>query len=181
MAQQDVRPVAGKFFGQYWIDHLHFTLGGLALAIGPFSFRRDLLERKPRLHRTIGLVYLTCVVASGGAALLMATVSLAGLVAHLGFAVLGCLWLLTSGLGLVAIKRGDILTHRRWMVRSYACCFAAATLRPQLPLLVVVFGGEFEPAFRVVSWSAWVPNLIFAEFWLRRTRPDGSWRSHRPT
>ena len=35
----------------------------------------------------------------------------------------------------------------------------------------------FEAAFRVVSWSAWVPNLIFAEIWLRNTSPDGRWSS----
>lgn len=172
--QQDARPASGRFLGQQWIDHVHFTCGGLALLVGPFSFRRDLLACSRRTHRAIGIVYVTCVLLAGVSSLLMASVSMAGLVAHLGFAVLGCLWLATTAAGLLRIRRRDVVAHRRWMVRSYALCFGAATLRPQLPVLVATLG-DFEAAFRVVSWSAWVPNLIFAEIWLRNTLPNGRW------
>ena len=52
------------------------------------------------------------------------------------------------------------------MVYSYAACFAAVTLRIWMPLLVLAFG-EFLPAYRVVAWLCWVPNLAFAFFWVR--------------
>jgi len=29
--------------------------------------------------------------------------------------------------------------------------------------------GSFEPAYRLVTWLAWVPNLIAAAIWIRRT------------
>ena len=156
------------------MDHVHFTCGGIALIVGPFSFRRDALAQKPAVHRAIGWLYMTCVLLSGTAALLMATNSIAGIASHLGFGILGVLWLGTSVVGLAHVKRGNVVAHRRWMVRSYALCFAAATLRPQLPILALAFG-DFQTAYRVVSWSCWVPNLIFAELWLRRTRPNGTW------
>lgn len=35
-----------------------------------------------------------------------------------------------------------------------------------MPLLIVAFG-EFLPAYRVVAWLCWVPNLVFAFFWVR--------------
>jgi hypothetical protein len=46
--------------------------------------------------------------------------------------------------------------------------FAAVTLRIELPLLVMAFG-DFTPAYRVVSWLCWVPNLLWAEWYIRRT------------
>ena len=60
------------------------------------------------------------------------------------------------------------------MVRSYAVCYAAVMLRLQMWPLGSVFG-DFATAYQVVSWSCWVPNLVFAEWWLRRTSPSGRW------
>ena len=60
------------------------------------------------------------------------------------------------------------------MVRSYAACYAAVMLRLHMILLPIVFG-DFTIAYRIVSWSCWVPNLLFAEWWLRNTSPAGRW------
>jgi len=174
LAQQDGRPGAGRFFGQVWLDHVHFSAGGVALICGAFAMHRGILRRAVRWHRRLGKLYMLSVLLSGSAALLMATVSFAGDVTHFGFGSLGLLWLATSGAGLRAIKQRRIAQHRRWMIRSYSLCFAAATLRVQLPLLIAVFD-EFPPAYRIVSWSCWVPNLIFAELWLRATSTSGRW------
>jgi hypothetical protein len=54
------------------------------------------------------------------------------------------------------------------MLRSYALVFAAVTLRIELPLLVMAFG-EFTPAYQAVAWVSWVPNLLWAEWYVRRT------------
>ena len=56
------------------------------------------------------------------------------------------------------------------MMRSYACIFGAVTLRIWLPMLIVAHGGKFLPAYRWVAWLAWVPNLAFAEWMIRRVR-----------
>jgi predicted permease len=67
-----------------------------------------------------------------------------------------------------AARAREIPVHRQWMLRSYALIFAAVTLRIELPLLVMAFG-DFTPAYRVVSWLCWVPNLLWAEWYIRRT------------
>jgi hypothetical protein len=71
----------------------------------------------------------------------------------------------------VAALRRDIPTHRAWMVRSYALIYAAVTLRIALPLLVIAFG-DFLPAYRAVAWLSWVPNLLWAEWHVRRRAPS---------
>lgn len=45
------------------------------------------------------------------------------------------------------------------------------TLRIILPLEIAA-GLSFETAYRIVSWAAWVPNLLIVERWMRgRIRP----------
>ncbi len=58
--------------------------------------------------------------------------------------------------------------HREWMVRSFALALAAVTLRIELPVLLSVVHASFHPAYITVSWLCWIPNLVVAEWWLRR-------------
>ena len=55
------------------------------------------------------------------------------------------------------------------MIRSWALNLAAVTLGIYL-LLVVAFDLPFLSWYRVISFLAWVPNLIVAELWLQRRR-----------
>ena len=98
----------------------------------------------------------------------MAVCSDGGIPAHLGFGGLAVAWLLTTTLGWLRIHHREIAAHRRWMVRSYALACAAITLRVELPLLAWA-PGSFGIAYPMVSWLCWVPNLLFAEWWLVRT------------
>lgn len=61
-------------------------------------------------------------------------------------------------------------SHREWMIRSYSLVFGAATLRIWLPLLITSYRGDFLPAYRIVAWVSWVPNILFAEWYVRRGR-----------
>jgi hypothetical protein len=70
----------------------------------------------------------------------------------------------------------DIDRHRAWMLRNYSLTFAAVTLRIYLPLAAAVLHFDFIPAYRVISWLCWVPNLIVAEILARRAlkNPEGA-------
>ena len=168
----DARRVTDAVPGLPWLDEVHFFTGGVALMVGVWGFRRDLLVRRRAWHRRIGKLYVVMVLVSGVAALLMACFAMGGVVTHLGFGIGAVFWLTATTIGWHRIhKRRDVAAHRRWMVRSYALTCAAITLRLQLAPLSELLGG-FTPAYRVVSWSAWIPNLIAAEIWLRwRPKP----------
>jgi hypothetical protein len=58
--------------------------------------------------------------------------------------------------------------HRRWMIRSFALTFAAVTLRIYMPLSGLMHL-DMDQAYRAIAWLAWVPNLILAELYLRRS------------
>jgi hypothetical protein len=91
----------------------------------------------------------------------------AGAISSAGFLTLGFFWMGTTAAGYFTIRSGKVEAHRRWMVRSYALTAAAITLRNYLPLLVIS-GLSFDTSYRIVAWACWIPNLIFAEWLLRR-------------
>ena len=164
----DARQVQDAVPGFPWLDELHFVASGLALILGVWGFRRDLLAKRKDLHRRIGKLYMVLVLLGGVSGAAMACYSMHGMVTHLGFGLLAIVWLIATFLGWHRIhKRKDVIAHRRWMVRSYALTCAAISLRVQLGPLAMLLEG-FEPAYKIVSWSAWIPNVLFAEWWLRR-------------
>ncbi len=149
--------------------YLHLAGSGIALAIGPFQLNARLRSRFLRVHRWMGRTYVICVLLGGAAALALATTSQAGLPTHAGFGLLAVLWLFATGNAYRHIRAGDRVSHRRWMIRSYALTFAAVTLRIYLPLSQVA-GLPFDPAYQTISWLCWVPNLIVAEWIILRQR-----------
>ncbi len=78
----------------------------------------------------------------------------------------------TAVLAYTTIRQKDVQAHRRWMIRNFALTFAAVTLRLWLPILPVLLGG-FEPGYQAVSFMVWVPNVLVAEWMVRRKKRWG--------
>lgn len=150
--------------------HVHIAFGGVALLTGWVQFSERIRIRNLSLHRTLGKIYVVVVLISGLSGVYLAIYSNEGIVTHLGFGLLGIFWLYTTVKGYVTIRNKKITDHKRWMLRSYALCFAAVTLRIWLPLLMLVpvIGGMY--AYKIVSWLCWVPNIFFAELIIRKQK-----------
>ena len=146
----------------------HLAGGLVALAVGAWQLNARLRARVIGVHRWMGRTYVVAVLVGGIGALPMAVVSEHGWITHLGFGMLAIAWLFTTGRGYLAIRSHDEVRHREWMMRSYALTFAAVTLRIYIPLGEAA-GIPFPSAYRVISWLAWVPNLLVAEWLVRRT------------
>lgn len=98
----------------------------------------------------------------------MAIVSEQGLPTHLGFGILAVLWFGTALQAYRLVLTGNIEAHRQWMIRNYALTLAAVTLRQYLPLMLFVLHWPFPRAYITVSWLCWVPNVLVAEWMIRR-------------
>jgi uncharacterized membrane protein len=150
--------------------YTHVFASIAALALGPFQFSSRLRQRNPRLHRFSGRVYLAIGVMAGGAAgLYMAQFSFGGFVSRAGFTLLALAWLFTGFMAYSAIRRRDIHSHRRWMVRNFSLTLAAVTLRMYLGLAAAA-GVRFEDFYPLVAWLCWAPNLVFAEWFINSAR-----------
>jgi hypothetical protein len=159
-----------SFTARPWGIYSHVLFGSLALILGPFQFRRTLLVRNRPLHRRMGLIYVVSATMTGLVGLYMSAYSFGGMNTHLGFGVLGALTAFTTLKAYTRIRALDVRAHREWMIRSFALIFGAVTLRIELPLLIVAYQGAFPPAYAIVSWLSWVPNLIWAEWYIRHSR-----------
>lgn len=145
----------------------HILFGGLALMIGWIQFSKKLRKANLNRHRLIGKIYALSVLISGISAVYIGFYATGGIIASTGFISLGVIWLFTTLRGYTAARKNDLVLHKSYMFYSYAACFAAVTLRIWLPLLNIVFD-DFVIAYRIVAWLCWVPNIVFAFFWVRK-------------
>jgi uncharacterized membrane protein len=159
-----------SFVARPWGIYPHALFGSMALVAGALQFRRSLLVHRPRVHRRAGVTYVVAATLTGLAGVYMAAYSFGGWLTHTGFALLGVGLVFTTAQAYRSIKRWDVTAHRAWMLRSYALLFAAVTLRIELPLLIAAFQGDFTPAYQIVAWVSWVPNALWAEWWINHTR-----------
>ncbi|MEQ8425168.1 MAG: DUF2306 domain-containing protein, partial [Cyclobacteriaceae bacterium] len=143
---------------------MHIFLGAVAMLTGWSQFSKKIRNKNLNLHRTLGKIYLAAVLLSGSAGLYLAFFATGGAIASFGFGGLAVSWLTTSAMAYQSIRGRDIDAHEKWMIRSYALCFAAVTLRIWLPLFQFALGMEFNAAYRIIAWLCWVPNLIVAEW-----------------
>ncbi len=116
----------------------------------------------------MGRLYLGGGVLLGGlSGLYLSQYAFGGWAGKAGFAALAVCWLYTGARAFLAIRRGAIEEHRKWMVRNFSLAFAAVMLRLYIPASVVA-GIEFSAAYPVIAWLCWLPNLAVAE-WCNRS------------
>lgn len=155
----------------YGMLYVHVAGSVVAIVLGPFNLRRSLRERRPQLHRLMGRCYVAGVVVGGLTGAYLAFQATGGLVSTLGFLSLAIGWLGSVYLAVKTIRAKRTDLHRKWMIRNYALTLAAVMLRLWLGIFIFVFGGEnFVASYTVIAWLCWVPNVIAAEWYLRRRR-----------
>lgn len=164
-----VVPTNDAHFARYLLLlRLHIAGGIGAMLAGPWQFSEKLRSRRIELHRWMGRFYLLEVGLGSTAGLAMSFVSEGGLATHLGFGALAVLWFFTGLQAYRKIVAGQVAEHRQWMIRNFALTLAAVTLRNWLPLMLFGLHWSFRVSYITVSWLCWVPNLLVAEWLIRR-------------
>ncbi|ASK28905.1 hypothetical protein CEY12_01730 [Chryseobacterium sp. T16E-39] len=141
----------------------HIILGAISLLIGWRQFGAGFRNKHKKLHRLMGKIYILSVIISSMAGIYLGFYANGNIVSSSGFVSLGVIWFITTVLAFLKIKRGDIIQHQNFMTYSYACTFAAVTLRLWMPLLksIITTPGL---SYLIVAWLCWVPNLMVAYF-----------------
>lgn len=154
--------------------YAHISLGGLGLLIGWAQFNKKLRKNNVNLHRNIGKVYLISVLISGFSGLYIAYFATGGMVSTLGFSILAIVWIYTTLRAFLEIKNQSVKKHQKYMIYSYAACFAAVTLRIWLPILTALLQ-NYITAYRIVSWLCWIPNMIVAFYIVKREKLNNAY------
>lgn len=154
----------------YGMLYAHIAGSAAAIVIGPINLSSAFHRRNLKMHRMLGRVYAVGIVVGGLAGIYLAFYATGGVVSTLGFLGLDLMWLFTVYFAVKTIREKRVDLHRRWMVLNYALTLAGVTLRLWLGLFVLAFGEEnFDASYRIIAWLCWVPNLVMAQVYLRKT------------
>lgn len=150
----------------------HALAASVALLTGPWQFLPGLRARHLGPHRVLGRIYGVAVLLGWLASIPVGLHALTGAAASAGFLTLGGAWIAATAVAVGQVLRGDIAAHRRWMARSYALTAAAITLRIYLAIALIL-KLPVAIAYPAIAWLCWVPNSLFAEWWVRRPASAG--------
>lgn len=157
--------ILANLFARPWL-FVHVAGAATALLVGPWQFLPWLRRRHRPVHRVLGRVYVLSCLAGAAGGFVLAFGSTAGPIATVGFATLAVCWTWANVQGWRTAVAGRFDDHRAWMIRSFAMTFGAVMLRMQLPIFPML-GLDFVDGYRLTSYTAWIPNLILAELYLR--------------
>jgi hypothetical protein len=160
--------VAGGFIpwpGWRVVLAIHATAAAIAVATGVAGVVLQ-ATRRWRWHRWAGKAYVTAVLLSAIAGLPLAVTATGGPVAAAGFLVLDLLWISTTIVGYITIRRLQLDQHRKFMYRSYALTLANTSLHVVLVPLTRLVGDRMD-AYRIAIWLCFTLNLALVEIYLR--------------
>ena len=170
----DITPANARFFASPLPVVLHIVCAGVYAILGAFQFAPRFRRRRPGWHRAAGRLLIPCGLLVGLSGLWMtlfypgangASALLYALRLLFGSAMVGSIVL-----GFAAIRRGNVIRHRAWMMRGYAIGLGAGTQVLTLAAGELIAGPPTELSRALLMGAGWVINLAVAE-WAIRKRP----------
>lgn len=156
---------------------IHVVSTILYSILGAFQFSPGFRRRHRAWHRVAGRVLIP-------AGLLVALTGLwmtltypwpagDGVLVYLERLVFGSAMLVALVLGVESIRQRRFVVHGEWMIRAYAIGLGAGTqVLTHLPWFLLVKGWPGELPRAVMMGSAWIINMIVAEWLIRRRTPN---------
>ena len=151
---------------------IHGFFGATALVLGLFQLSNRLRARYLGVHRALGYVYVASVfVAAPFAIPLSMKINTPSLLAASSVQAFG--WITTTAIALYCVRNGNIVQHRRWMIRSYCMATVFTVSRLIIPIPPILAMGD--TGVEIVVWATialmmFLPN-IFLEWRAIVARP----------
>jgi hypothetical protein len=148
--------------------YTHISSSLFVLLAGGIQFFKN--NSSPRFHRITGTIYvLMILIVSAPSGLVMAFYANGGVAAKVSFVIVSLLWWIFTFKAYRSAKAKQWKLHRAEILRSYALTFSAITLRTYVMLLPFIIHLSAKDAYTLVSYLSWIPNLLVAEFIIRKT------------
>ncbi|MEN1969542.1 DUF2306 domain-containing protein [Lentibacillus sp. N15] len=162
---------------QYPVLVTHIILAFIALVAGFLQFIDRIRLNHPKLHRTIGKMYVISVFISGILAFVLFFYA-ENFTKSLAFFVLAVVWLFTTWKAYRKAVKRNFEEHRVWMIRSFGLTLVAVVARLIMPVILlsyVAFHGFTLPggidemideALKVNIWAGIVLNFAMVEWFI---------------
>ena len=148
----------------YYSFYIHVFSSTICLVAGLTQFSKTLLKNSPKTHKIVGRIYAyNILVINFPVGIIMAVYANGLWPTKTAFIILDVLWFWFTLKAVLDIKKGNVLSHKKNMIRSFALTFSAVTLRSWNVILSSLV--DFDPLtlYMINGWLGWVPNLIVAE------------------
>jgi uncharacterized membrane protein len=142
-----------------------FALGGILQFVPSFRRRHPVWHR--RAGRLVGVAGLLVAISALWMTLFYAPQPGTGSLLYVLRLIFAPAMAACLVLGVAAVRRGDIATHRVWMVRAYAIGLAAGTQVFTAGIGGAILGSGV-PAADLAKGAGWAINLAVAEWVIRR-------------
>jgi uncharacterized membrane protein len=170
----EITAANSRFFASPLPVVLHIVGAGLYAVLGAFQFVSRLWQRGTRWHRLAGRFVVPCGLVVGLSGLWMTLYypwpEGDGVLLYWFRLLFGSGMVLSIVVGYVAIRRGNMLQHRAWMMRGYAIGLGAGTQPLTLMVGEMIAGPPSELSRALLMGAGWMINLAVAEWVIRRSR-----------
>lgn len=151
--------------------YLHVYTAIFCLLAGFTQFNAFILKHFKKTHTYTGRLYvLVVLVAAAPSGFFIGCYANGGFYAKCAFLLLATLWFFYTLKALIEIKNGRVVSHKKFMLRSFALTASALTLRLWKVILVYLFQPAPMDVYQIVAWLGWVPNILIIEFYLYKTQ-----------
>ena len=156
-----------RYVEQAWLAYLHIVPGVVYLFLAPVQLAYRIRSRHYTFHRRLGRVVATAGMITGVFALIFGGLFSFGGLSEASAAVVFGGWFLTClVLAVRAVRRDDIVHHRRWMIRAFAIGIGIGTTRIWL-LILGAAGLDFASSFGPAFWISFSLHALIAELSIR--------------
>ena len=151
------------------VFYIHVYSALFVLLAGFTQFNTRILRNYPRIHKSAGYLYVVTVLFfTAPSGIFMGCFANGGLISKTSFIILGILWFTFTLKSVLSILKREIITHKNFMIRSFALATSAFTLRFWKVILIYLFHLSPMDAYQIIAWLGWIPNLLIAEWLIKK-------------
>lgn len=152
-----------------YIFYVHVITSIVTLLAGFTQFNSLITRRFPKIHVALGRIYVyTVLVVAAPSGIYIGWYANGGITSKIAFVSLGILWWLFTLIGVLKIKKKNLILHSKWMHRSFALACSAITLRLWKVILVYLLQPSPMELYQIIAWLGWIPNLFLIEYYLTK-------------
>lgn len=156
------------------IEIVHRLFGAVYLIIGLLQFSPQFRRKKPKLHRSLGKIFMVFSITGAISGILFAIlVPFAGMLETIPVLIFGGLMGYATYRAYIHIRRGEVMRHREWVARSYAVGLGVSSIRVIFLVLQYALPSQDQRAIFMVSvWLGWILTLGLVEMYNQMLQAD---------
>lgn len=170
----EITPANARFFASPAPVVVHIVGAALFAVLGAFQFVNSFRQRHPGWHRVAGRFLVVCGLLVGLSGLWMTLfyprAQGTGDLLYVMRLSFGSAMVVSIVLSFTAIRQGNVVGHRAWMMRGYAIGLGAGTQVLTVMVGSLILGTPGELAGDLLLGAGWGINLAIAEWAIRRRR-----------